>query len=96
MVREMRAARAAQVRPKLVPSIDRVAVRAITPKVLSVGPGPAFEVKVTLTLEPSGPSGDYVAAVLNPGRGQALFFRSPARNEVMVTVDELSRYERGA
>jgi hypothetical protein len=94
MVREMRAARAAQVRPKLVPTIDRLGPNALTPKVLSVGPGPAFDVKVKLTLHPDGPSADYVAGVVTPGRGQALLFRDPASHQVLVTIDEMSRYDR--
>lgn len=94
MVREMRAARAAQVRPKIVPSIQRIAANAMTPKVLSVGAGPAFNVNVTLTLEPGGPSGGYVAGVLTPGRGQPLLFRDPDSHQVMARVDEIGRYER--
>jgi hypothetical protein len=92
MVREMRAARAAQIRPKLVPTVHRMAANAFTPKVLSAGPGSAFDVRVTLTLEPDGPSADFVAGVLSPGRGQALLFRERAAGEVMVKVDELSRF----
>jgi hypothetical protein len=94
MVREMRAARAAQLRPKLVVTMDKFAARAITPRVVSVGAGAAFDVNVRVTLEPNGPSGPFVASVLSVGRGQSLIFREQATNKVLASVDEFKSYER--
>jgi hypothetical protein len=94
MVHEMRAARAAQVQPKIVATMDRLGPNSITPKVLSVGAGSGFDVEVTLALEPEGPSTEYVAAVLRPGRGQAFFFPDPVSKDVMTEVDEIARYDR--
>jgi hypothetical protein len=53
-----------------------------------------FDVRVTVALEPDGPSSDYVASVLSPGRGQALFFLDPVNTGPIMTVDQLGRYER--
>jgi len=94
MVREMPAARAAQVRPNVIASMHRIDVNTMTPKVLSVGPGAAFDVKVTLTLEPAGPSAEYAAAVLLPGRSQVLLFYEPGGKQPIVDIDEIGRYDR--
>jgi hypothetical protein len=94
MVREMRAARSAQLRPKLIVAMDRFAARAMTPKVLSVGAGAAFAVDVSVTLEPNGPSGPFAASVLGVGRGQSLLFRDPKSQVVLASVTDFKRYER--
>ena len=93
MVREMQAARAAQLQPKLVLTMDKFSSLHFTPRIVSAGAGAAFSVNVTTTLEPDGPSGPFVSSVLSVGRGQSLLFREPTTKAVLASVDDFKKYK---
>lgn len=67
MVVEMRKARGVQVAPKLMPTLRLLGAGSCLPRIVNVGPGPAMRVDVTLTLEPDGPSRQWVTAVIASG-----------------------------
>jgi hypothetical protein len=72
MVEEMRAARAAQVRPRVVPTLHREASGSLVPRLVNVGSGPAVGVVLAVSLEPDGPRLPYATGFMPPGRGVSL------------------------
>lgn len=75
-VEEMRRAREIQVMPKLIPAIEKLGPVALLPRVVNMGAGSALQVRLKVALEPDGPSTDYTAPFMSPGRGVSLFLRN--------------------
>jgi hypothetical protein len=96
MVREMRAARSAQVAPVLVPTLMKLGGGGLLPRLVNAGVGPALRVRVVLALEPSGPNGAYQASFVSPGRGQVLLMEKPsaggAHKEYVTDAEDLAPF----
>jgi hypothetical protein len=93
MLKEMRVARAAQLLPKVLVTIwHRPAGHGFL-RLLNAGAGPAFDVKVELTLEPNGPSRSWSAKLVTPGESHD-FVPSPEEepNGLLGLNDLTSRY----
>ncbi len=69
-VQEMRAARAAQVAPRLVPTIKMLGPTFVSFEVLNAGPGPAIDLECKLSLEPGGPEWRWKWPILSSGDHQ--------------------------
>jgi len=69
-VEEMRAARATQVLPRLVPTFAKLPAGNVLLRIVNAGSGPAFNVDVELIPEPGGDPIRYVAPVMSPGEYQ--------------------------
>jgi hypothetical protein len=90
-VKEMRLAREAQVTPKLIGAIEKLGYDSMLPRVVNMGVGPAIDVKLTMTLEPDGPSVPYRAPFMSPGRGASLIPKGDT--EYLVLINEFEPYE---
>lgn len=66
-VRELRAARGSQVYPRLVPTLGLIGGGHAFLRVTNVGPGPAIEVQVRISLEPGGSERRWQTSVVAPG-----------------------------
>lgn len=69
-VREMKAAREAQVAPRLVPAIAMLGPTFVSFRVLNAGSGAALEVVCRFALEPSGPQWRWTWPILQSGDQQ--------------------------
>jgi hypothetical protein len=67
-VEQMKAARAAQVLPRLVPTLSKLPAANVLLEILNAGPGPAFNVDVELILEPNGEPRRSCSASVLPAR----------------------------
>lgn len=67
---EMRAAREAQVAPRLVPTIAMLGPTFVAFRVLNAGPGPALDVDCELALAPDGPKWRWTWPILSSGAHQ--------------------------
>jgi hypothetical protein len=87
-VREMKAARSAQVLPRLVPTLAKLPGAQVLLRVVNAGAGPAFGVDVELTLEPGGEPIRFVAPVMAPGEYQDFFApgKGPASTEIQLAA----------
>ena len=96
-VSELRTARGIQVRPRLIPAIEKIGPKDALPRVSNVGVGSALGVNVRLTLEPNGPSAEFHTAFLSPGRGQSLLLPKEAQTmedlNFISTLDELEAFQ---
>jgi hypothetical protein len=86
MVREMRAAREVQVRPKVILGIRILGPSDFYPKVVNAGAGPALDLRAAIALEPDGPSAEYASAFMTPGRDQGIILASESGR--MTHIDE--------
>lgn len=76
MVKEMRAARAAQLLPKMLVMIHHRPAGHGFLRVVNAGPGPAIDVTLQLELEPRGPAREWSSKVVAPAESHD-FIPSP-------------------
>lgn len=69
-VNEMKAARSAQILPRLVPTLAKLPGGQVFLRIINAGTGPAFNVDVNLFLHPNGEPIRYVVPVMSPGEYQ--------------------------
>jgi hypothetical protein len=93
-VKEMRAARGAQVLPKLIPAFKIVPPVVLYPRVVNIGPGSATDIECKLKLEPKGPEWSWRWPLLTPGEGQEFTPRGnhPDGTPFQPLFEELKRH----
>jgi len=91
IVQEMRLTRELQVMPRLIPAVEILGPNELLPRVANIGPGSALDIRVKFTLEPAGPSTDYVAALMTSGRGKSVFLSG--RSSYITRFDEFEEFD---
>jgi hypothetical protein len=94
MVKEMRAARAVAVMPKLAITMTHIGPDLWFPTVVNAGPGAALDVDVEIALEPgAGDRRRWRAAVMAPGERHEFFIREESGQGLEHLGKVVERYE---
>ncbi len=92
-VRELKAARAAQVLPRLIPALGLLGAGNTLLRVVNVGSGPALGIDLYFSLEPGGEERHWTTAVVAMGEHHD-FVPAPNEPNGLVGLDALtSKYE---
>lgn len=94
MVNEMRAARSAQLLPRVMPSVASFGPGLIYLRVSNVGPGPALHVELTLRLEPGEWVHPWTTGVIAPMEKHDFYPRSSEDQAVMRLPQLTDRYQQ--
>jgi hypothetical protein len=89
MAREMKETRLFSFRPRLALDLKVIAPHSGVVVVRSLGPGPAVDVRVTVTYQPSGARKVFLAPVLVPGQSND-FFPIGASGAPALELDDLA------
>ena len=85
MVQEMRAARAAAIQPRLVPTVAHLPAGHANLRVINVGPGAALDVDIHLNLDPNSPDIHYTTSVIPTGEFHDFMIPSDGGVETVIT-----------
>ena len=90
MVKEMRAARAAQILPKVIVNMSYVGLGQAFIRLVNVGPGSALNVALTMRLEPDGGSFPFSYSVLTPGETITFWGMDPKGGPNQIMVEQIA------